>query len=507
MSGGPDMKKVMLIAPPMTFLPFEKPRVVAPLGVSYIAAFLEKNGQRVKILDAVASGWRTKQTVHRGGQPFVRVGLAPSEIREEVSAWKPDVVGISCLFSSQAHNAHEVARLVKSVDKDITTVFGGAHPSVLPQKTLQDPNVDFVVIGEGELTMLELVNSLGDTNRYPKILGLAFKRKGEFSLNPPRPFIEDIDTLPFPARHLLPMEEYFRAAAGHGAAERKSRFTSMITSRGCPRNCIFCSIHTVWGHRWRPRSPERVLEEIELLVKDYGVEEIHFEDDNLTLNPKRMEAICDGIMERGLDISWATPNGVDINTLDRDLLKKMKLSGCYWLCFGLEHGDPYFRSKVIGKTISGEHAKNVVRWANELGMWTNGFFIIGLPGETPETVGKTLRFAKELDLDFASFFIATPYPGTRLYELATSEGYIVGEPDWSGYKVLSPTMDIRTMSKAEVASWLKRANREFYKFRLLREFSLRSIRKRLKQVRSRDDARLILRLVKYFVSDVMRRGG
>lgn len=499
--------KILLVAPPMTFLPFEKPRVVAPLGIAYIAAFLEKNGRDVKILDAVGSGWRNKELVRREGQQFLKVGLPPSKIQEEVSSWRPDVVGISCLFSSQAHNAHEVARLVKSVDDEITTVFGGAHPSVMFQKTLRDQNVDFVVTGEGELTMLELVKALDDSGGHSKILGLAFKKDGKVVANPPRPFITDMDSLPLPARHLLPMEEYFKAAGGHGAAERKSRFTSMITSRGCPRNCIFCSIHTVWGHKWRPRSPENVLNEIEHLVKEYKVEEIHFEDDNLTMNPKRMEAICDGIMERGLDVSWTTPNGVDINTLNRDLLKKMRDAGCYWLCFGLEHGDPYFRDKVIGKSISGEHAKNVVKWSNELGIWTNGFFIIGLPGETPQTVGKTLDFAKELDLDFASFFIATPYPGTRLYELATDAGYITEEPDWSGYKVLNPTMDIKTMSKADIAAWLRRANREFYRYRLARELSPKKIGKRMKQIRSRDDARLVLRLVRYFVSDVLRRGG
>jgi len=498
--------KVLLVAPPLTFLPFEKPRVVAPLGLAYIAAFLEKSGHEVRILDSVGSGWRNREPVSVGGHDFVRVGLPAQKIQGAVADMRPDVVGISCLFSSQAHNAHAVAKMVKFIDGKIATVFGGAHPSVVPEKTLDDPNVDFVVTGEGELTMQELANSLGSPKSYPNIMGLAFKRDGKSVINPPRPFIADIDSLPLPARHLLPMEEYFKAAAGHGAAERRSRFTSMITSRGCPRHCVFCSIHTIWGHQWRPRSPEKVLDELELLVRDYKVEEIHFEDDNLTMNPKRMEAICDGIKERGINLSWTTPNGVDINTLNKGLLKKMKDSGCYWLCFGLEHGDPYFRDNVIGKKISSEHAREVVKWSNDLGIWTNGFFIIGLPGETPETVRKTIDFAKYLDLDFASFFIATPYPGTRLYELATSAGYISGEQDWSGFKVLSPTMDIKTMSKEEIAVWLRRANREFYKHRLKGEFSLKKFRKRLKQMRSRDDARLVLRLAKYFISDVLRRG-
>lgn len=498
--------KTLLICPPMTFLPNEKPRVVLPLGVAYLASFLEKNGREVKILDAVGLGWCSQEIVLKSGRPLVRVGLTPSQIEERVATYHPDIVGISCLFSSQAHNAHEVAKLVKSVDKNIVTVFGGAHPSVIPEKILQDPNVDFVVIGEGELTMLELVKTIEVSGSYSDIKGLAFKKDGEIVVNPRRPFIENIDELPYPARYLLPIEEYFRAAKGHGAAEKKSRFTSMITSRGCPRNCIFCSIHTVWGHKWRPRSPENVVDEIEHLVKEYGVEEIHFEDDNLTLDPKRMEAICDGIVERGLDICWTTPNGVDINTLNKGLLKKMKDSGCYWLCFGIEHGDPYFREKVIGKPISAEHATNVIKWANELGIWTNGFFIIGLPGETPRTAQKTVDCAKALDLDFASFFIATPYPGTRLHKIAVERGYISEKQDWSAYKVLSPVMNLETMSKADLGAWLKKANRGFYKYRITKEISPKKIIRRTKQIRSYEDMRLVFRLLKYFISDVLKRG-
>ncbi|MEM3519594.1 MAG: cobalamin-dependent protein [Candidatus Hadarchaeales archaeon] len=499
--------RVLLIFPPMTILPFEKPRVVAPLGIAYLASFLEKNGKEVAILDAVGEGWRNQTFVERGGNTFLRVGLPQEEIKRRIAGWKPDLVGISCLFSSQAANAHEVAKIVKEVDSEIKTVFGGAHPTVLPEKTLADKNVDFVVMGEGEITLLELVEALekGQTD-FSQVKGLAFKREGRVIMNPPREFIRDLDSLPFPARHLLPMEEYFKAAGGHGAAERKSRFTSVITSRGCPRRCIFCSIHTIWGYAWRPRSPENVLEELEHLVTKYRVEEIHFEDDNLTLDPKRMEKICDGMIERGLDVCWATPNGVHINTLNQNLLKKMRDSGCYWLCFGLEHGDPHFRNNVIGKPISAEHAKKVVGWANELGIWTNGFFIIGLPGETPETVRKSIEFAKWLDLDFASFFIATPYPGTRLYELAKDAGYLESEPDWSSYKVLMPTMDIKTMSKDDLMYWLKRANFEFYSARLVKELSLKSVKKRLKQLKSIDDVGLMARLLRYFLTDVMRRG-
>ncbi|MEM2192043.1 MAG: cobalamin-dependent protein, partial [Candidatus Hadarchaeales archaeon] len=190
----------------MTILPFEKPRVVAPLGIAYLASFLEKNGKEVTILDAVGEGWRNQTFVERGGNTFLRVGLPPEEIKRRIAGWKPDLVGISCLFSSQAANAHEVAKIVKEVDGEIKTVFGGAHPTVLPEKTLADKNVDFVVMGEGEVTLLELVEALekGQTE-FSQVKGLAFKREGRVIINPPREFIRDLDSLPFPARHLLPM--------------------------------------------------------------------------------------------------------------------------------------------------------------------------------------------------------------------------------------------------------------------------------------------------------------
>ncbi|MFN4133600.1 MAG: B12-binding domain-containing radical SAM protein, partial [Candidatus Hadarchaeales archaeon] len=218
--------RVLLIFPPMTILPFEKPRVVAPLGIAYLASFLEKNGKEVKVLDTVGEGWKNQTIVERGGHTFLRVGLSREEIKRRVAGWKPDLVGISCLFSSQAANAHEVAKIVKEVDDEIKVVFGGAHPTVVPEKTLADENVDFVIMGEGEITLLELVQSLEEGRRdFRQIKGLAFKQNDTVMINPYREFIRDLDSIPFPARHLLPMEEYFKAAGGHGAAERKSRFT------------------------------------------------------------------------------------------------------------------------------------------------------------------------------------------------------------------------------------------------------------------------------------------
>ena len=216
-------------------------------------------------------------------------------------------------FSGWWKTAYEVASIVKSIDKDIITVLSGLHPSARPVDSLMHPNIDFVVIGEAEYTMLELVGVLEQrtTEGLKKIRGIGYIKNGETVITPPRPAIQDLDSLPFPARHLLPMEEYFAAVKEIPlSGEIRKPWTMMITSRGCPYNCIFCSIHIVMGRKWRGRSPENVVDEIEQVVHTYHIKQIDFLDDNMTLNKKRMENICDLIVKRGLDIEWYTPNGV-----------------------------------------------------------------------------------------------------------------------------------------------------------------------------------------------------
>lgn len=491
--------KVLLIQPPMSLFPVDQPSVVPPMGLAYIASVLKRENVEVKIIDTIAEGLNhSKQKMFKVTSHF---GLEWDEIKKRLSKENPDIVGISCPFSSSAKNAHKVAELVKTINKNIFTVMGGAHPSALPQDVLTDPNVDFVVIGEGELTMLELVQSLESSN-FSGLKGIAYRNNKKIVINPPRELISNLDELPFPERDLLPMKKYFKALSWHCQVVKHPRFTSIVSSRGCPGRCIFCSIHTVWGHKWRTRSPKNVVDEIELVVEKYGVKEIHFEDDNLTLNKKRMEAICDEIIARNLDIYWTTPNGVAIMTLDKHLLEKMKASGCYRLHFGIEHGDPEFRKKVVRKPISTEHAKNVVRWAKKAGIWTNGFFIIGLPGETEQTYLKTIKFAKELDLDTASFFIATPYPGTDLYKFCIQRGYIPDEICWSSMRVITGIIKTENLDTEDLVKLQNNAYKEFMIYRLRRELNPFSIIKRFHNIEGIDDLKFLYRIVKGVVRNL-----
>jgi magnesium-protoporphyrin IX monomethyl ester (oxidative) cyclase len=485
--------KVLLIHPPMTLLQNEMPSVVPPLGLAYIGAVLEREGYKVEILDAVALNWRNPIKVNG----MFHLGQSWEDIRINIERSKPDVVGISCLFSSQSHNAHKVAELTKAYDTEVPVIMGGAHPSALPQKVLEDPNVDYAVMGEGEATTLEFLDKWSKDALLNDIEGLAYKEDKEVKLKPRKTFIKNLDSLPFPARHLLPMEEYFNAMQSHLVTLMRRRFTSMITSRGCPFNCVFCSIHSIWGYNWRARSPENVLLEIEHLVETFKVREIHFEDDNLTLDRKRIEKICDMIVESKLDIKWATPNGVAIWTLNKNLLNKMKKSGCYKLCFGIESGDAN-TLKFIRKPVNLTRAKKVIQWANEVGIWTDGFFVFGFPHESLNSINKTLKFAVHSDLDFANFFIASPYPGTNLLDIMENEGMISNNFSWDNLRVAKAGEDTQFFTSEELNLLQRKLRSNFFRKRALNYLSPKKLALRLNRIRSREDLVFLFGLLQRF---------
>lgn len=492
--------KVLLINPPLTLLPYEIQSVVPPLGLAYVGAVLEKTGHKVKILDAVALNWRNPIRV----KDMLHFGQKWKNISKSIEESKPDVVGVSCLFSSQSHNAHKVAELVKTYDADIPVVMGGAHPSVLPKQVLEDQNVDYAVIGEGEVTMLEFLDKWSRGAPLNDIDGFAYKTGKKIKLKPRRGFIKNLDSLPFPARHLLPMEEYFAAMTSHASALMRRRFTSMVTSRGCPFNCVFCSIHTIWGHKWRARSPENVFLEIQHLVNTFRIGEVHFEDDNLTLNRSRIEKICDLIIQSNLDIKWATPNGVAIWTLNKNLLAKMKKSGCYKLSFGIESGDAN-TLKFIGKPVSLTHARKVIQWANEAGIWTHGFFVIGFPNESCKSIYETLRFAVKSDLDFASFFIATPYPGTTLLEIVKKNGMTKNDSSWDTLRVSDTGRDTKFFTSEELNFLQRELYVTFFKKRILNYVRPEKLASRLRRIRSREDLLFLSRLLQRFTQILKKK--
>lgn len=448
------IEKILLIQPPYDILRIEPKTAQPPLGLAYLGAVLEKDYE-VKILDAVAEGYENEQFIDRN---FKRYGLSFSDIKTEIEKFNPDVVGVSCLFSTQAENSHRVVRLAKEVNPNIITLFGGAHPSALPELVMEDKNVDFAIIGEGEYTTRDLLRVVEAGSGFSGLDGLAFRENGNVRILPKTSYIEDIDKLPFPARHLLSVEKYFKINTPMGTTTRRMPNTCVSTSRGCPANCIFCSIHTVWGRRYRTRTPESVIGEIELLKSKYGVKELQFYDDNLTLDKTRALRIFDEMIEKRLNLLWTTPNGVAIWALDEELLAKMRESGCYKISLGIESGDDYVLHRIIQKPLELKKVKPVIDFCRELGMGIDAFFVVGFPGETREQMKKTLSFARKLKVDNLNITIATPHPGTRLYEICQRENYLKPNFNFKIIRSRRGQIDTPEFTAREVEKMVSRVN-------------------------------------------------
>lgn len=415
--------KILLFYPPMTIKGDDttQPGIVAPLGLSNIAAFVEREGYDVKICDALAEGCDTQIR----GKNFLRIGLTQEEIAEKIKYHRPDIVGVSVMFTAFARDAHEIAKIVKKISPKTLVVFGGAHPSVASHRVLLDKNVDISVIGEGEETFLEIVKKYENEKSLKNIIGTVVRKNGKIYNNRPRPYIKDLDSLPLTARHLLPMDIYLRGQALDKDISYNMRhpFADMVSSRGCPNNCIYCAVPKIWGRRWRPFSAQRVLTEIKHLISRYGIKEIHFLDDNVSVDKKRLEQICDGLIKEKIDIKWTCPNGIAIWTLDKRLLKKMKKSGCYRLTFGIESGSRETQ-EFIRKRLNLKKAQKIMKMAADLGLWTFSTYIIGFPYESIESMNQTFDYAIKSNCDFVAFILLMPFPGTDVTEIMIKEKLI-----------------------------------------------------------------------------------
>lgn len=424
-----EIKRILLIDPPVSRpeeFSAERVRVsvIPPLGLMYLAAVLERRNYEVKILDCTLEGYKKKTIEYSGGK--IRYGLSDEDIAKRILDFSPHVVGISCLFSAKIWDMENISRLVKSIDQKIITVVGGAHPGATAKKTLENNSIDFVIIGEGEVSFINLLETLKSGKKIDILDGVAFRQDGRIIVRPKTKYILNLDEIPFPARHLVSMPRYFEYGVAHSGSKQKP-FTQMISSRGCPTKCTFCVLENHWGKIQRMRSAKNVLDEIEFLITTYGIKEIHFEDDNLTANKKRAIEIFDGMIKRGFNISWQCPSGIAVYSLDDEILEKMKKSGCYNVPLGIESGDQEVLSKLMHKPVNLKKVPELVKRIRAFGMRVKGFFILGFPDETKESIKRTIEFAKSLELDWTLFFIATPLPGSFLYQLCLEKGYIKEE--------------------------------------------------------------------------------
>lgn len=384
---------------------------VPPLNLMYLAAALEDTSESVKIID--------DDLYHMG---FDNVACL-------ISKDNPKVVGITATTST-IKNALEYIKAVKKKLPNTLTVIGGPHPTFMPIETLQgEKSLDVVVTGEGEETIAEIAEKYtnGELKNFNEIKGIAYKYNDKIKLNPKRELIQDLDSISFPARHLVPFKEYKTSESQAGG---------MITSRGCVFSCNYCSSSLIMGKRFRTRSPENVVDEIEELSETYNVKNLALLDDIFMLNKKRADAIADEILKRGLDIHFVASTRV--NTVERELLKSLKKSGMSTLYCGVESGSQRVLD-LMGKGITLKHAEDAIKATKDVEVDVLASFMIGYPGETEEDINKTIDFSIKLDPDFTQYSILTPFPGTPIYYELKEKGLLATE-DWNKYTALDPVI-------------------------------------------------------------------
>ncbi len=314
--------------------------------------------------------------------------------------------------------------LIKNYSNKIPVIFGGPHVTTFPEIVMKDINVDIAVIGEGELTFREVVGRLIANEPLAGVCGILHRIDGTVKREAARGFIANIDDIPFPAWDLLEGNYSVTSRLNENNKFLMRKPVGLIlTSRGCPKECYFCSVKLVWSRKWRARSAKNIVDEIEFLIKKYGYREIHFVDDNSSVSNKRLHEICDELIVRKINIKLATPTGIAIGTLDEAILRKMKKAGFYRFCFGIETGDPEGQ-KIIKKFVNLEKARHVIKIANKLGFWTSGTFIFGFPHETASDIRKTIEFTKTSGIDFAVIYVLVPQPGTEVYKILKEQGII-----------------------------------------------------------------------------------
>ena len=438
--------KILLINPPILNiiagnLPEileEENDILPPLGLMYLAGYLEKfTNHQVKILDC-----SVEKLNYQG-------------LKNRIKQENPDVVGITTLTFTLI-DVIKTIKIVKQINRNIKVILGGPHIHIYPEETMTIKEVDFCVLGEGERPLKDLLDNIDNIKALYKIKGIVFRDKEGKIINTGAPdFIQDLDSLPFPARHLTNYKKYSSTIA------KRFPVTTMITSRGCPFNCLFCDRPHL-GHQFRARSAKNVVDEMEQ-CKKMGIEEIFIYDDTFSVNRQRVLDICSEIQKRKLDIAWDVRTRVD--TVDEQMLREMRKAGCQRIHYGVEAGTQKILN-VLRKGITLEQVERAFYWSKKVGIQTLAYFMLGSPTETKEDITATLNLAKKLNPDYAHFSITTPFPATDLYYLGLKQK-ILPYDYWKEFAE-NPRPDFRSyfweenFTREELIALLKKAYRSFY---------------------------------------------
>lgn len=410
------------------------------IGLGYLAAALRSRGHTVNILDCIKDN--------------ISIDKLPRLLRK----FQPDVLGLQC-YTFDLPYIRQALRIAREVDKGIVTVIGGPHPTAMPEDTMRrEPDLDYLFVGEAEVGLPMLLQALEDDRRdLSSVPGLGWRDRGAIKLNE-RAVVDDLDSLGLPAWDLIHPERY--PESQHGAFYKQFPIAPIMVTRGCPYPCTFCAGRIVSGKKIRRRSIESVLGELRMLNKNFGIREFHIVDDNFTMDREYAKEFLRGLKAMDLRMTWAVPNGVRMETLDEELLKLMKETGLYLISLGIESGSDEVLSRMK-KGITTSRIRRHVKMIHDAKIDMAGFFILGFPGETVDTINRTISFSLRLPIKRANYFTYLPFPGTESYDSLLASGELK-DVDWESFYFTNAAYAPKGISRKELKALHRRAFAKFY---------------------------------------------
>ena len=491
---------VLLINPWLTMNEHFRAYPVEPLGLLYIATYANKQIKekgcniKIRIVDAQLEGPKATIKVKRG----FRSGMDNDSFTNILKSYRPEIVGITNNFTPHTNDVLEISEIVKNVLPEAVVILGGVNATLIHSELINNPNIDVIVRNEGEETFWEILRCLYEKKDFYNICGSTGKsNNGKIIINSNREFISDLDEIPIPDRSLVDYKKYISYDKLYFTTKNMPVGT-IISSRGCVFDCIFCSTKAMWRQKWRGRSPENVVDEIESLVNNYGIKEIAFQDDQFIFDNQRIINICREIRKRNLKITFIVPPGITPSLLKEETIEEMVKSGLYRISLSIDSGTEKSK-RIVNKPLNLKKMRGLVKYLNKKGVWTYATFVIGFPDETKEDIKAAIHFAYSLKVDFLRFYIAQPYLGSHLYDIYVKEGYFKNnnlEQIWEYFSIYDSFCGTKFISQEELIKLRDFAENPYLKARLKYCFNLKYVfQEFIPKINSRDRFTYFLRLL------------
>jgi len=437
----------------------ERKLAVPPLGLAYLAGGLKKAGYEVAILDTLVEGYDNESA----SEGTIIYGLEDIDIKKRVLEFNPDLIGVSCLFSNRIAEALNICRIAKTTIPDVHVVLGGQHPTGMPD-LINDKNVDYILIGETDNSILQLIKAINANDNLLNIDGIILKRGKKIYKNAKRDY-PDVKKLPYPAWELLDMNKYWNIGMSDYEVNQKKikKFMILISSRGCPHNCYFCTSSLMSGRRYRERDIDDIVCEIGMYKDKYGISEVHFWDDNFFVNKQRLKKLLTHLIQEFPEMEFQSPSGSEINALDEEVIELLAKAGFKKVFLAVESANEEIQDKLIDKKVNLKRIPDLIKIIKKYGMIAEGSFMVGFPGETKEQIDNTFKSVRAFNFDRISISIVNPLPGTNLFDKCREEKLFYDDFDvrnirWSSENIRLKGIEKGYLSMMRRKVWLEYMN-------------------------------------------------